>query len=413
MRRLRLLTIALTTALAAGALLTGCASAAPEEARIGGRGMELHLRRRRDLHRGRGAHADHRARLRGRRCSWSSGSARSGSTPTAPIAERRRTPGGRLRRHRDPRGGVGQDRRREGGGARDPDLIVGDWWPAEKAYSGLEDGVEETSKKIAELAPVVGAGPGRLDRRADRGLRRAGRARSARTPRCIDEAGSRVRRGRRGVLGRRRRQARPDRARHQPVRRHVRGGRARVRARAARLPALGPRRDRPDDARPRLPLLGDASASRTPTRTSRTCCSSTTATTRATERCSPSSRSPRSIRAYAAGAYTTWPAYWLHTYRDYAEQLARPEHEFVDGADENLARMMSGVADGAAPAVAGGARGRQPRAAWPRARAGRRAASASRSCSASRGRSRPRGTGPDPASPSSSTCGCRAPCSGC
>ena len=41
-----------------------------------------------------------------------------------------------------------------------PDLIVGDWWPVEKGYSGMEDGVEEKSKKIAELAPVVGAAQG-------------------------------------------------------------------------------------------------------------------------------------------------------------------------------------------------------------------------------------------------------------
>jgi iron complex transport system substrate-binding protein len=41
-----------------------------------------------------------------------------------------------------------------------PDLIVGDWWPAEKAYSGMEGGVEAKSKKIAELAPVVGPSQG-------------------------------------------------------------------------------------------------------------------------------------------------------------------------------------------------------------------------------------------------------------
>jgi iron complex transport system substrate-binding protein len=41
-----------------------------------------------------------------------------------------------------------------------PDLIVGDWWPAEKAYSGMENGVKERSKKIAELAPVVGPSQG-------------------------------------------------------------------------------------------------------------------------------------------------------------------------------------------------------------------------------------------------------------
>lgn len=41
-----------------------------------------------------------------------------------------------------------------------PDLIVADWWPAEKAHSGFEDGVKAKSKKLAELAPVVGATQG-------------------------------------------------------------------------------------------------------------------------------------------------------------------------------------------------------------------------------------------------------------
>jgi iron complex transport system substrate-binding protein len=42
-----------------------------------------------------------------------------------------------------------------------PDLIVGDWWPAEKAYSGLEEGVDEKSKKLSELAPIVGITQGK------------------------------------------------------------------------------------------------------------------------------------------------------------------------------------------------------------------------------------------------------------
>jgi iron complex transport system substrate-binding protein len=42
-----------------------------------------------------------------------------------------------------------------------PDLIVADWWPAEKAHSGMEEGVDEKSKKIAELAPVVGVSQGK------------------------------------------------------------------------------------------------------------------------------------------------------------------------------------------------------------------------------------------------------------
>lgn len=41
-----------------------------------------------------------------------------------------------------------------------PDLIVADWWPAEKAYSGLEEGVKASSKKLANLAPVVGVAQG-------------------------------------------------------------------------------------------------------------------------------------------------------------------------------------------------------------------------------------------------------------
>jgi iron complex transport system substrate-binding protein len=44
--------------------------------------------------------------------------------------------------------------------ALEPDLIVGDWWPVEKAYSGTEEGVEAKSKKIAELAPMVGPAQG-------------------------------------------------------------------------------------------------------------------------------------------------------------------------------------------------------------------------------------------------------------
>lgn len=37
-----------------------------------------------------------------------------------------------------------------------PDLIVSGYWTTEKAYGGLENGVEESSKKVARLAPVVG-----------------------------------------------------------------------------------------------------------------------------------------------------------------------------------------------------------------------------------------------------------------
>ncbi len=37
-----------------------------------------------------------------------------------------------------------------------PDLIVTTYWPVEKAYGGLEDGVKEEAKKVGKLATVVG-----------------------------------------------------------------------------------------------------------------------------------------------------------------------------------------------------------------------------------------------------------------
>jgi iron complex transport system substrate-binding protein len=37
-----------------------------------------------------------------------------------------------------------------------PDLIVATYWPLEKAYSGFEEGTEDSSKKVATLAQVVG-----------------------------------------------------------------------------------------------------------------------------------------------------------------------------------------------------------------------------------------------------------------
>lgn len=41
--------------------------------------------------------------------------------------------------------------------ALQPDLIVADWWPPQKAYQGFEEGADADSMKVAELAPIVGA----------------------------------------------------------------------------------------------------------------------------------------------------------------------------------------------------------------------------------------------------------------
>ncbi len=41
-----------------------------------------------------------------------------------------------------------------------PDLIVTTYWPVEKVYGGLEEGVKEEAKKVGKLAPVVGPSAG-------------------------------------------------------------------------------------------------------------------------------------------------------------------------------------------------------------------------------------------------------------
>ncbi|NRQ48938.1 ABC transporter substrate-binding protein [Aeromicrobium stalagmiti] len=41
-----------------------------------------------------------------------------------------------------------------------PDLIVSSYWPLEKAYGGFESGVKAEAKKVAKLAPVVGPAEG-------------------------------------------------------------------------------------------------------------------------------------------------------------------------------------------------------------------------------------------------------------
>jgi iron complex transport system substrate-binding protein len=37
-----------------------------------------------------------------------------------------------------------------------PDLIVAEWWPLEKAYSGLEEGANAASKRLKDVAPIAG-----------------------------------------------------------------------------------------------------------------------------------------------------------------------------------------------------------------------------------------------------------------
>jgi iron complex transport system substrate-binding protein len=44
--------------------------------------------------------------------------------------------------------------------ALEPDLVVAEWWPIERAYSGMEEGTNATRETMEEIAPVVGVSQG-------------------------------------------------------------------------------------------------------------------------------------------------------------------------------------------------------------------------------------------------------------
>ena len=217
--------------------------------------------------------------------------------------------------------------------ALQPDLIVGDWWPVEKAYSGIEGGVEERSKKIAELAPVVGAAQGDSIVDLIEGYESSPR-RSAPT-----SAGPAPRRG-------------PS-SRRPSTLHGGRGGKPGLTALAISpyddqyavavpeyapelldfqrwgLDVIDPEKPDPDfpywqtlsfeqadTYQPDLLLFDDRNY---PGNIE-------------TLKAQPIAKS---IKAFAAGAYTTWPAYWLHTYGDYAEEL-HALAEVIEEADPNV-----------------------------------------------------------------------------
>lgn len=204
-----------------------------------------------------------------------------------------------------------------------PDLIVADYWPVEKAYSGMEDGVEEKSKKIAQLAPVVGATQGDsiiglLDGytklAASLGADvETGAAAKAKTD--FDTALTAFKAAA---------AAKPDLTalaispyddqyavavpKYAPeLLDFQRWG----------LKVIDPTKPDPDfpywqslsfekadTYQPDLLLFDDRNYP-------------------ANEKTLEAQPIAKSIKAYAAGATTTWPAYWLHTYADYARELTR------------------------------------------------------------------------------------------
>jgi iron complex transport system substrate-binding protein len=214
-----------------------------------------------------------------------------------------------------------------------PDLIVGDWWPAEGAYSGLEEGVEETSKKMGELAPVVGAAQGDSIVELIEGYAELAESLGADTS-VIDEQradfDAALEEFKAAVA------AKPGLTalaispyedtyavavpEHAPELLDLQSWGLQV------IDPTTPDPDFPyweslsfenaDTYQPDMLLFDDRSYP-------------------SNEETLAAQPIAKDITAFAAGAYTTWPAYWLHTYPDYTEQL-RMLTQFVNEADENL-----------------------------------------------------------------------------
>ena len=216
-----------------------------------------------------------------------------------------------------------------------PDLIVGDWWPVEKAYSGTEDGVEAASKKIADLAPM--AGPAQGDSIVDliEGYEslaaslgadvNGGDAAKAKADfEAAREAFTKAAEAKPGLTAMAISPWDDNYAIAVPkyapeLLDFQRWG----------LDVVNPAKpdpdfpywqtlsfERADTYQPDLILFDDRNYP---------------------GNLETLQKQPiaKSIRAFDAGAYTTWPAYWLHTYSDYAEQL-RQLTKAIDEADPNV-----------------------------------------------------------------------------
>ncbi|MDM7832638.1 ABC transporter substrate-binding protein [Cellulomonas edaphi] len=215
----------------------------------------------------------------------------------------------------------------------DPDLIVGDWWPAEKAYSGLEGGVEEASKKMATLATVVGPSQGDsivelVEGYAELAESLGADASVVEEQRvAFDAAVSDLERAT---------AAKPDL--------DVLAISPWEDTYAVAVPTYAPELldlqrwglrvidpQKPDADFPYWESLSFENAD-----------TYQPDALLFDDRNYPGNRDTlarqpiaSSIKAFAAGATTTWPAYWLHTYPDYTAQLQRLT-EFVEQADETV-----------------------------------------------------------------------------
>ena len=214
-----------------------------------------------------------------------------------------------------------------------PDLIVGDWWPVEKAYSGMEAGVKERSKKIADLAQVVGPSVGDSAVELVEGYEELARTLGGDTSaggsraefeRAVERFEAAVA-GQEGLTALAISPFGQDYAvavpKHAPeLLDFQRWG----------LDVMVPRR--PD---PEFPYWQTLSFEQVDTYQADLLLfddRNYPGNLKVLEKAPTADR----IKAFAAGAYTTWPAYWLHRYSDYADELNRLA-EVIEGADPGVA----------------------------------------------------------------------------
>ncbi|MEK8104773.1 hypothetical protein NKG94_05435 [Micromonospora sp. M12] len=217
-----------------------------------------------------------------------------------------------------------------------PDLVVGDWWPAEKAHSGMEEGVDEKSKKLADLAP---SSESRRASRSSRWPRVRGPRREPRRRRGqpADRGEQEALRGGGGhVQGGHREQAGPDRRGDVPSTEKVYVANPEYAPELLDLQTWGLKVINPASPDPAFPYWENLSWEKADTyQPDLILWDGRSFTPTANAEWGTKQPTWFRIKAAKAGATVSWPAFWLHTYGDFATELDKLT-QAVKAADQNV-----------------------------------------------------------------------------
>ncbi|MEV0649444.1 ABC transporter substrate-binding protein [Phytomonospora sp. NPDC050363] len=214
-----------------------------------------------------------------------------------------------------------------------PDLIVADWWPAEEVYSGQEEGVEDSAKKLSELADVVGPAQGDSILGVIEGYAELAKSLGADTTvieghrKTFDEALERFKTAT---------AAKPNLTALaiSPYDDIYAVAVPKYAPELLDFQKWGLKVIDPETPDPEFPYWESLSFENADKYQPDVLLFDDRNAPGGQEKLA-SQPIANSIKAYAAGAMTEWPAYWLHTYTDYAAQLDRLT-TFIQAADENI-----------------------------------------------------------------------------